>query len=526
MNEILEAINEFYANIVPIGDAMWGFPRNFEWYKNIPILGNFTFAVLLLLGIGIYFSLKFNFVQFKFFKRGIKSLMKKKRDETGVTPLAAFMLSTAMRVGPGNIIGVTGAISVGGPGALFWMWMSALLGMASSFVESTLSQIFKEKDDDEFVGGLPYYGQKLLGNKKWVGIVLSLMFITYALLSIPIQTFHTFTATGKMASLLTGNELARQSSVYYILALIIFIGTAIAVFGGIKRVTAVTDKMVPVMAVVYSAIALFVFIINITKFPGFIGIVVMGAFKPDSVFGGAFGVALSQGIKRGLLSNEAGQGTITMSAAVSEQDHPCDQGFIQSLGVFLDTIIICTFSGFIVVTAKIWEVNPDQWSELQSSKIDVFLTSVSSLIPGTAADATISIIICLCYALFAFTCLLGLISFAAIAGTRISKSKKCVNIIRIIGSIICVPFGILCVLSGLELDNIWWVSDIVNISLVFANAPIIIIGSKYVLRALKDYKENDGGRFVADSIGLKSDVWNESERIRIEKIKKIIKEYV
>lgn len=518
MNSILEAINDFYANIVPIGDAMWGFPTNFEWYTKIPILGNFTFAVLLLLGMGIFLSIKFNFVQFRFFKRGLKSLMRKKRDETGVSPLAAFMLSTAMRVGPGNIIGVTGAISVGGPGALFWMWLSALLGMASSFVESTLAQIFKEKDGDEFVGGLPYYGQILLGNRRWVGIILSLMFITYALLSIPIQTFHTFTATGTMVSILTGTELARQSIVYYVLAAAIFIGTALAIFGGIKRVTAVTDKIVPIMAVIFGMITLFLFVININKFPAFISLVIVGAFKPDSIFGGAFGVALSQGIKRGLLSNEAGQGTITMSASVSEQDHPCDQGFIQSLGVFLDTIIICTFSGFIVVTAKLWEVNPDQWTEMQGSKIDVFLTSVSSLIPGTVADNAISIIICICYALFAFTCLLGLISFAAIAGTRISKSKMCINLIRGIGSIICVPFGILCVLSGLELDNIWWVSDIINISLVFANAPIIIFGAKYVYRALNDYVESDGKRFVSADIGVESDIWTLEEKERIEKL--------
>ncbi len=518
MNSILQAINDFYANIVPLGDAMWGFPTNFEWYTKIPVLGNFTFAVLLLLGMGVFFSVKFNFVQFRFFKRGLKSLMKKKRDETGVTPLAAFMLSTAMRVGPGNIIGVTGAISVGGPGALFWMWVSALLGMASSFVESTLAQIFKEKDGEEFVGGLPYYGQKLLGNRRWVGIALSIMFITYALLSIPIQTFHTFTATGKIASIVTGTELVRQSGVYYVLALVIFVGTALAVFGGIKRVTAVTDKMVPVMAVVYGLITLFLIVINVAKFPAFIAVVISGAFHPESIFGGAFGVALSQGIKRGLLSNEAGQGTITMSAAVSEQDHPCDQGFVQSLGVFLDTIIICTFSGFIVVAAKLWEANPTQWAEMQGSKIDVFLSSVSALMPGSAADDAIAVIICICYALFAFTCLLGLISFAAIAGTRISKSKQCTNTIRILGSIFCVPFGILCVLSGLELDNIWYVSDIVNISLVFANAPIIFLGTRYAYRALQDYIKSDGGRFVSANIGVESEIWTEEEKERIEKL--------
>ena len=157
---ILQSIDAFFANIVPIGDLLWVFPQNFDWYAKIPIVGNFPFAILLLVGMGIFFTVKTKGVQFRFFKRGMKVLTRKKRDSVGVSPLAAFMLSTAMRVGPGNIVGVTGAISVGGPGALFWMWLSALFGMASSFIEATLAQIFKEKDNDEFVGGLPYYGQK------------------------------------------------------------------------------------------------------------------------------------------------------------------------------------------------------------------------------------------------------------------------------------------------------------------------------------------------------------------------------
>ena len=144
------------------------------------------------------------------------------------------MLSTAMRVGPGNITGVTGAIAIGGPGAVFWMWVSALFGMASSFVEATLAQIFKEKDGDEFVGGLPYYGRKLLGNRKWVGTVLAVLFIGYAMLSIPIQTFHVFSATGTAIGTVTGVPAERTSTLYYVLAVVVIVGIAVAVFGGIK----------------------------------------------------------------------------------------------------------------------------------------------------------------------------------------------------------------------------------------------------------------------------------------------------
>ena len=516
--DILTAIDDFFANIVPIGDILWVFPQNFQWYADIPVIGDIPFAILLLVGMGIFFTFRTKAVQFRFFGRGLKTLTKKKRDSTGVSPLAAFMLSTAMRVGPGNITGVTGAIAIGGPGAVFWMWVSALFGMASSFVEATLAQIFKEKDGDEFVGGLPYYGRKLLGNRKWVGTVLAVLFIGYAMLSIPIQTFHVFTATGTAIGTVTGVPAERTSTLYYVLAVVVIVGIAVAVFGGIKRVTAVTDKMVPVMAVLYGLIIIVLLLLNIKHFPAFVESVVVGAFKPDAIFGGGFGIVLSQGIKRGLLSNEAGQGTITMSAAVAEQDHPCEQGFVQAIGVFLDTIIICTLTGFVVCGAQLWTKADSGWETLKNSTIDVFLESIKELVPGTGADGAVAAIICVCYALFAFTTLLGLVSFAVIAGTRITKSKSCVNTIRVLGSLIFVPIGALCVLAGLELNNIWYLTDFINIVLVFVNAPIILYGGKYVYRALRNYVESGGRRFVSAEIGLESEIWTESERERIESL--------
>ena len=165
MQSVFEAINGVFSFVGPASDFLWDFPTNFEWYANIPLLGNFSFAVLLLLGSGVYFSFKIGFMQVTYFKKGIKSMTEKRTIETGISPLASFFLSSAMRVGPGNIIGVTGAIAVGGPGALFWMWLSAFFGMAVAYMEAVLAQIFKEKKDNEFVGGLPFYGRKLLGNK-------------------------------------------------------------------------------------------------------------------------------------------------------------------------------------------------------------------------------------------------------------------------------------------------------------------------------------------------------------------------
>lgn len=522
MKEILQNVDALFANVLPIGDILWIFPQNFEWYAAIPIIGNIPFAIWLLVGMGIWFTFRTKGVQFRYFKRGIKVLAKKKRDKTGVSPLAAFMLSTAMRIGPGNITGVTGAIAIGGPGAMFWMWVSALFGMASSFIEATLSQIFKEKDGDEFVGGLPYYGRKLLGNRRWIGSVLAVMFICYAMLSIPIQTFHVFTATGTGIGVVTGADVERTSPLYYTLAAVLILGIIIAVFGGIRRVTAVTDKMVPVMAVIYAVIIVGLLLINIKHFPAFIESVFVGAFKPEAVFGGGFGAVLAQGIKRGLLSNEAGQGTITMSAAVAEQDHPCEQGFVQSIGVFLDTIVICTLSGFVVCGASLWNKAESGWAALKESTIDVYLESIKELVPGTAADGAVTFIICFCYALFAFTTLLGLVSFAVIAGTRITKKKACTNTIRAIGTMIFVPAGTLCVLAGLELNNIWYLTDLINIVMVFINAPIILFGSRYAYKALKNYVNTGGRRFVSSEIGVESDIWTEEERIRIEEADKNI----
>lgn len=175
MEKVFEAINGVFSFIGPLSDFLWEFPTNFDWYSSIPILGNISFAIILLLGSGIFFSFRIGFMQVTYFKKGIRTMTEKRVVETGISPLASFFLSSAMRVGPGNILGVTGAIAVGGPGALFWMWISALFGMAVAYMEGVLAQIFKEKKDDEFVGGLPFYGRKLLGNKVWIGVFLSVL---------------------------------------------------------------------------------------------------------------------------------------------------------------------------------------------------------------------------------------------------------------------------------------------------------------------------------------------------------------
>ena len=499
MQQLFESINSIFSFIGPLSDFLWDFPTNFEWYANIPLLGNFSFAIILLLGSGIFFSFRLGFMQVTHFKKGIKVMTEKRTVNTGISPLAAFLLSSAMRVGPGNIIGVTGAIAVGGPGALFWMWISAFFGMAVAYMEGVLAQIFKEKKEDEFVGGLPFYGRKLLGNKVWIGVFLSLLYILYALCCLPAQGFNVVSSIGRMAEIATGSSIATYSLFYYIVGAVIIVLTAFVAFGGIRKVTKWTDKMVPVMAVLYVLTVLVLILLNLGSVPYFFKAVFGGAFTPEAVFGGLFGTVLAQGVKRGLMSNEAGQGTITMSAAASDAKHPCEQGILASIGVFLDTIVICTLSGFVVVMAHCWDgADAEAWMAMD--KLPKFTESVATLTPGTAANAIVTFLITLCFCMFAYTCLLGMISFSEIAANRISKGKKFINGVRIV-ALFVAAFGILCNIAGLELGNLWAFSDLGNILIVYFNVPIVYVGAKYVFRATKHYKKNDGTAFTSKVIG-------------------------
>lgn len=275
--------------------------------------------------------------------------------------------------------------------------------------------------------------------------------------------------------------------------------TAVIAFGGIKKVTKWTDKMVPVMAVIYILTVLVLIVLNLGSVPYFFRAVFGGAFKPEAFFGGMFGTVLAQGVKRGLMSNEAGQGTITMSAAASDAKHPCEQGILASIGVFLDTIVICTLSGFVVVMAHCWD-GPDAavWAELD--KLPKFTESIAALTPGTSANAIVTFLITLCFCMFAYTCLLGMISFSEIAANRIRKDQGFINVVRGI-ALFVAAFGIMCNIAGLELGNLWAFSDLGNILIVFFNVPIVYVGSKYVLRATKHYKKNDGTPFTSVVIG-------------------------
>lgn len=506
MQTLFQTINAICEKIQVISDIFWNFPTNFEWYASIPILGHFSLAIILLVGTGIYFTIHLNFIQIRHFKTGLNILRRgKKNNQTGISPLASFFLSTAMRVGPGNILGVTGAISIGGPGALFWMWVSAFFGMATAYVESTLAQLFKEKNGDEYVGGLAFYGRRLLNGSAFVGIFLSVIYIIYALLCFPAQGFNTISAVGQIAEIITGHTIPTHSLLYWISFIILIIGFVVIAFGGIKKVTKVTDFAVPIMAVIYVLTVIVLIILNINRIPWFFYTVITEAFQPNAIFGGTFGVALIQGIKRGLMSNEAGQGTITMAAAASDVNHPCEQGCVQAIGVFLDTIVICTLTSFVVIMGRIWLTdNATTWFTL--GKLPKFLASVAELTPGTAFNSAVSMLVSLCFGLFAFTTLLGFMSFTEICATRISTKKSFINFIRLLCTCV-ISFGILTSIAGLDLEALWNLSDFANILIAYCNIPLLYIGFKYVKKATLHFDKKDNTPFHEDIVGITLPEW-------------------
>lgn len=505
---ILSIINDMFAGFVPIADFLWDFPTNYEWYSSIPVLGRFSLAILLLIGGSLFFTIKFGFVQVREFKTGVRLLTEQQNEEVGTSHLAAWLISMSGRVGAGNVVGVTGAVTIGGPGAIFWMWLSAFLGMATAFGEATLAQIYKERKGNEYVGGFTYYIQKIWKNRAWVGSGMCILYLLYNMLSIPTHTFHVFSAVSSIADEVLGRTTEVTEPLYYVIAIAIVVIIAVITFGGIDRVVKFSDRIIPIMAIGYIGIVFVLMLLNIDKLPGFFAAVFTQAFKPQALFGGTFGVAMAQGLKRGLLSNEAGMGTSTQAASIAASRHPCEQGFLQSIGVFVDTIIICSLSGFVVAAGAIWTNPAVEWDTLKQNKIGTFVASVKALVPGDGIlDTVILIIVVLAFGLFAFTTLLCDLTYTEIAANKISKNKGFINFTRVLGALFFVPVGTLTVLAGLQLDNLWYVSDLINVILIFINIPTLVVGRNIVVKAYRNYKESNGKRFVAADIGIESDVW-------------------
>lgn len=313
-----------------------------NWISGINDLLWSYVLIIMLLGCAFRFTFKTRFVQFRMFREMIRvlgdSANKAHEGEKHISSFQAFAVSLASRVGTGNLAGVATAIAVGGPGAVFWMWIIALLGSASAFVESTLAQLYKRKGKESFIGGPAYYMRYGLG-LNWMGILFAILIsVTFGFAFNSVQS-NTICA-------------AMQGSFGFdprIVGAVLTVLTLAIIFGGIQRIAKVSSVIVPVMALGYVALASGIVLFNITELPAIIKLIVSSAFGWEQAAGGTIGAALMQGIKRGLFSNEAGMGSAPNVAATASVTHPVKQGLIQTLGVFTDTLLICTCTAFIIL---------------------------------------------------------------------------------------------------------------------------------------------------------------------------------
>ena len=449
---------------------------------------------LILLAGGFYLTIRSKFIQGRMFTEMFKVVMEKPKTENGISSFGALMVSTASRVGTGNIIGVTSAIAVGGPGALFWMWVTAIIGGASAYVESTLAQIYKKRDlDGTSYGGPAYYMANAL-NQRWLGVIFSVLIIlTYAvgynmLAAYNLQsTFMAFDFYGKSTPIVIGIILA-----------VLF---GIIVIGGAKRLINVTSWMVPVMGVLYVAVAIIVLIINIKNVPAMFAMIFDSAFDFKAIFGGFAGSCIMNGIKRGLYSNEAGMGSAPNAAAKADVSHPAKQGLVQMLSVFLDTLLICTATGFMVLSAGI--------GVTEEMKADAAIYVQAAL--GESLGTFGPIFICVAMCLFAFTTLIGNYSYCEgcldfIAGKKVDGAG--LKLFRYIATILIFVGTIAS--AGM----VWNIADMLQGLMVVINVPVIVILAKPAMKALEDYiaqkKEGKDPHFVAKEIGMddsKLDFW-------------------
>ena len=422
--------------------------------------------VFVLLGLGILYTVTNGFIQVRYFKFIIKKTLidsfKARNEDKGegsISSFKAMMVTLAGNVGGGNVVGIATAIAAGGMGAVFWMWIIALLGASSAFVESTLAQLYKRRGKDSFIGGPAYYMERGLG-LRWMGVFFAVLIsITFGFAFNSVQS-NTLCAAFEHAF---GFDHA-------IVGGVITIATLLIIFGGVQRIAKVSSIIVPIMALGYIALALIIVAINITELPAVIKLIVSHAFGWQQVLGGGVGIALMQGIKRGLFSNEAGMGSAPNVAATAHVTHPVKQGLIQTLGVFTDTLIICTCTAFIILFSG---------APLDGSTNGVQLTQ-QALTNEIGSAGSIFVAIALFF--FAFSSILGNYYYGEANVRYLTRKKWILNIYRIlVGGM--VLFGALA-----ALDVAWSLADVTMGLMALCNLIAISLLGKYAFRLLEDYR--------------------------------------
>lgn len=446
--------------------------------------------IYLLIGLGLYFTFRTKFVQVRLFPEMFRVITEKKDGETGVSAFQAFTISTASRVGTGNITGVALAIAIGGPGAVFWMWVVALIGMATAFIESTLAQVYKVRDGDSFRGGPAYYMEKALGNRG-LGIIFSIL--------LTLCFGFIFNAVQSNTIVASFNDVFNWEK--WAIGLVLVIFTAIIIFGGIHRIVKVTQVIVPVMAVFYILVALYVVFTNLSEIPAVFSLIVTSAFGLNEAIGGAMGIAVIQGVKRGLFSNEAGMGSVPNAAATANVSHPAKQGFVQSLGVFFDTIIICSATAFIIILAGLYNTGEHEGIVLTQNSLAVH---VGDWAPYFLAVAIL---------FFAYSSVIGNYYYGETNIEFINGHKIWLTLYRL-GVLAMVFFGAMA-----KVDLVWNMADLFMGMMAVINLIVIVLLGRVAFKVLDDYvlqrKAGKNPEFHASSIpGLKGAECWEDESLR------------
>ncbi len=453
-------------------------------------LYSYLLVILLVLG-GVYFTVRTRFAQFRLLGQQFKAVTEK-TDKNQVSSFQALMVSTASRVGTGNIIGVATALCLGGFGSVFWMWVIAIIGAASAFVESTLAQIYKKRGINGCYGGPAYYIEAAT-KRKGLAIIFSIFLIlTYCF-------GFNMLASYNLQSTFATYSFYNEKYTPWIIGLIIAALVGYCLIGGGKRLISVTSFLVPIMGALYIIVAIVISIINIKMLPSIFKEIFTSAFDLKAIFGGFSGSCVMYGIKRGLFSNEAGVGSAPNASASAEVSHPAKQGLVQVLSVFIDTLLVCTATAFMCMSSG---VTPPS----NSNQAAFYVQEALRATLGKAGPVFITVAMLL----FAFTTLLGNLFYVDktinyLLGKEPSKTVK--NIYYIIASLV-IFIG-----AGLSADLLWGIADITMGGMTIINMPIILYLGKYALRTLKDYEKKlkQGGSitFKASDINLphETDYW-------------------
>lgn len=444
-----------------------------------------SYALIILCGFtGIYFSIRTRFLQFRYLKRMIQILFKANDSDKGISSFQAFSLAVSGRVGTGNIIGVATAIAMGGPGAVFWMWIIAILGAASAFVEATLGQLYKQEINGEYRGGPAYYIEKGLGI-KWYAVLFAIVTIISCGFLLPgVQSNSIASTVGNTFDISTFSFWGFDINItgFIVIALLAFI-----IFGGVKRLGKASEIIVPFMAGAYILLAVIIILLNINSFIDIIILILKSAFCMEATYSGIIGSTIAWGIKRGIYSNEAGQGTAPHAAAASEVGHPAEQGLVQAFSVYIDTLFVCTATAFIILATNSYNVIDENTKNVILENVPgndythFTQSAVSTHFPQFGYE-----FVAIALFFFAFTTIMAYYYYAEtnIAYIFRNKNTKIYIWLLRIGFLSATYIGALH-----EAKMAWAIGDIGVGLMAWVNVIAILLLSNIALKIWKDYEK-------------------------------------